>query len=305
MATALKSPPSIRVALVKTTVLSVSSLSRIGPHTSSGATQSRGGKRSPPSASQSTSDSRSAAIRSALTKTSWTNPRAWVRAGVDALGVGVLGVRREAGARGVADQHQGVAELLRHRVEATGRRGRDRVGQGVGRIGEVVGLGALDVPLGTPGRPLDVGDAHLVGGGLGHPGDDLVGLVDDDGVVLRDHRDALDRVDREQRVVGDDQVAALGLVAGQLDEALRAERALRCAQAVAVADADLPPLAVGVAGRPVALTAASAPRSPPRPTSAARGPSCRSSPRARRRECPGRRARPRGCGAGRRSWSAP
>ena len=79
VATALKSPPSISVALVKTTVLSESSLSRIGPHTSSGATQSRGGNRSPPSASQSTSDSRSAAIRSALTNTSCTDPRAWVR----------------------------------------------------------------------------------------------------------------------------------------------------------------------------------------------------------------------------------
>ena len=37
-ATALKSPPSRSVALVKTASLSVSSLSRIGPHTWSGAT---------------------------------------------------------------------------------------------------------------------------------------------------------------------------------------------------------------------------------------------------------------------------
>ena len=79
VATAEKSPPSISVALVKITALSASSLSRIGPDTSSGATHSRGANRSPPSASHRTSDSRSAAIRSAVVKTSWTDPLAWVR----------------------------------------------------------------------------------------------------------------------------------------------------------------------------------------------------------------------------------
>ena len=79
VATAVKSPPSIRVAEVNTTVLSVRSLSRIGPHTCSGATHSRGGIRSPPSASHSTSPSEPAAIRSVVTNTSCTSPRAWVR----------------------------------------------------------------------------------------------------------------------------------------------------------------------------------------------------------------------------------
>ena len=74
-----KSPPSIRVAEVKTAVLSESSLSRIWLQTWSGATQSRGGIRSPPSLSHSTSASEPAAIRSAVTNTSWTMPRAWVR----------------------------------------------------------------------------------------------------------------------------------------------------------------------------------------------------------------------------------
>ena len=77
-ATALKSPPSRSVALVKTASLSVSSFSRIGPHTWSGATQSRGGIRSLPSLSQSTSASEPAAIRSAVTNTSCTEPLAWV-----------------------------------------------------------------------------------------------------------------------------------------------------------------------------------------------------------------------------------
>ena len=82
VATELKSPPSIRVAEVNTTVFSVSSLSRSGPHTCSGATQSW----LPPrfrsrSASQSTSESTWAAIRSAVLYSSWTQPRAWVRRG--------------------------------------------------------------------------------------------------------------------------------------------------------------------------------------------------------------------------------
>ena len=45
----------------------------------------------------------------------------------------------------------------------------------------------------------------------------------------------------------------MGVLAGELDEALLAERAARGPEAVAVADADLPPLAVGVTRRAVAL----------------------------------------------------
>ena len=83
MATVSKSPPSRRVAEVITTVLSESSLSRIGPQTWSGATHSRGGIRLcpplPGSVSHSTSASEPAAIRSAVANTSCTDPRAWVR----------------------------------------------------------------------------------------------------------------------------------------------------------------------------------------------------------------------------------
>ena len=67
------------MALVKTTVLSASSLSRIGPRTSSGATWSRAGCRSVRSDSQRTSASLPAAIRSAIVKTSCTDPRACCR----------------------------------------------------------------------------------------------------------------------------------------------------------------------------------------------------------------------------------
>ena len=109
------------------------------------------------------------------------------------------------------------------------------------------------MPLRATRRPLHVADRQLVGGRLGHPGDQLVRLVDHHDVVVGDHRHALDRVDGEQRVVGDDQVGAVGLLARHLDEALLAERAPRRPQALAVVDRDLPPLAVGVPRRVVAL----------------------------------------------------
>ena len=60
------------------------------------------------------------------------------------------------------------------------------------------------------------------------------------------------------------------LLPGELDEALLAERALGGAQAVAVADADLPPLAVGVARGALS-------RSPLPPSSASSSAQARSS----------------------------
>src|SRR4029079_12968247 len=89
-------------------------------------------------------------------------------------------------------------------------------------------------------------------------GDELVGLVDDHDVVVGDHRNALDRVDGQQRVVGDDEVGPLRLLAGQLGEALLTEWALGGTEALAVVDRDLAPLAVGVPRRVVALAAAAA-----------------------------------------------
>ena len=169
----------------------------------------------------------------------------------------LLRERRHARTRGVADQLQRVAQLLGQHLEAARGRGGHRVAQRLTGVGEVVGgvarsLGR-DVLARTAGRPLHVGGRELVGRRLGHPGDELVRLVDHDRVVLGDHRDALDGVDGQQRVVGDDQVRAVRLLACELGEALLPEGAALRAEAVAVADGDLAPLALGVARGVVAL----------------------------------------------------
>ena len=256
LATAEKSPPSISVALVNTTVLSVSSLSRIWPHTCSGATHSRGGIRlACPSESHSTSESRSAAIRSAYEKTSCTEPFACVRPASESPSPSLGYAERQARAASRTSTSAS-ARCCGTRSKRPGLESRDRAVQHLGGVGEVVGLVALDVALGAAGGPLDVGDAQLVGGGLGDPGGQLVGLVDDDDVVVGDHRHALDGVDGQQRVVGDDQVRAVRLLAGDLDEALGPEGALGGAEAVAVPHADLAPLPVGVPRGGVALAAA-------------------------------------------------
>ena len=219
----------------------------------------------------------------------------------------VLGVGREAGPGRVAHQRQRVGELLREARRCGRAAVVDRVAQRVAGVGEVVGLGRRRRAAASAGRPARRRRrAQLVGGGLGHPGDQLVGLVDHDDVVVGDHRHALDRVDREQRVVGDDQVGAVRLLAGQLGEALLAERALgarprhsrwltltwRHSRSVcrgALSRSPVPPSLGLLLG--------------PRPQ--LEHLRCPSSPRAPRPARPGRRARPRGCGAGRRSWSGP
>ena len=50
-----------------------------------------------------------------------------------------------------------------------------------------------------------------------------MGLVDDDGVVLRQHVVTVQRIDREHGVVGDDEVSVSGLLTGCFGEALAAE----------------------------------------------------------------------------------
>ncbi len=217
----------------------------------------------------------------------------------------LLRVRRDAGPRAVAHQHQRVAQRVGHGVDPAGLEVVDRGAQHVAGVGEVVGLAALDVALRALGRAVDVGGVELVGRRLGHPGHQLVRLVDHDDVVVRDHRDALDRVDREQRVVGDDQVRALGLLARELGEALLAERALGRPEALAVVDRDLPPLAVGVPRRVVALAGAAGLGLLLGPAAQLQHLGRHRALRAPRSACPGRRARRPGSGAGRRSWSAP
>ena len=180
-----------------------------------------------------------------------------------ALGLGrdrvvaeVLGERRDQRPRRVAHQHERVGELLRYGVDPARRRRVDRVAQRVTRVGQVVGLGSVHVARRAPRGPVHLRDGQLVGRGLGDPGDQLVGLVDHDRVVLRDHRHALDRVDRQQRVVRDHHLRAHRPLAGTLGEALGAVRALRGPQALPVRHRDLPPDPVGVPRRVVALTGA-------------------------------------------------
>ena len=68
---------------------------------------------------------------------------------------------------------------------------------------------------------LDRAGGQLGGGDGGDPVDQLVRLVDDDDVVLGQHAELLQRVDGQQRVVGDDDVGLAGLGARPLGEAVR------------------------------------------------------------------------------------
>ncbi|MBW3663622.1 MAG: universal stress protein [Actinobacteria bacterium] len=149
------------------------------------------------------------------------------------LGVAVLREGRQAGAGGVAHALRGVTEPVGAPVDPPGRGLGDRVAERVGGVHQGIGLTLVEVPLGPPRGPLHLADGQLVGGRLGHPGGELVRLVDHHDVVLRDHRDALDGVDRQQGVVGDDQLGSGGLLLRPLGEALLAVGALRRAQALA------------------------------------------------------------------------
>ena len=77
------------------------------------------------------------------------------------------------------------------------------------------------------------------GGHTGHPVDQLVRLVDDDHVVLRKDLEALEGVDREHRVVGDDDSTPAGPLPRQLGEAVLTVRALERAEALPGRHADL------------------------------------------------------------------
>ncbi len=76
-------------------------------------------------------------------------------------------------------------------------------------------------------------------------------LVDDQHLVLREDRRALDGVDREQRMVGDDHLRELGALPSHLGEALGAVRALRGAEALPGRHRHLSPGTVGHSGRQV------------------------------------------------------
>ena len=78
-----------------------------------------------------------------------------------------------------------------------------------------------------------------------------MGLIDDDGVVLRKHVEVLEGVDGEHRVIGDHEVSISRALPGELGEALCRHRALAGADAVDGADRDLLPGPVGDAHRQI------------------------------------------------------
>lgn len=78
-------------------------------------------------------------------------------------------------------------------------------------------------------------------------------LVDDDHVVLGQHRAVLEGVDRQQRVVGDDDVGLARLLLGLLGETLLAVRALLRAETLASGDRHLLPGLVLVGRRVVTV----------------------------------------------------
>jgi hypothetical protein len=115
------------------------------------------------------------------------------------------------------------------------------------RLLEVVGFLADESPRSTHGA-FDRGRTEFSGGHAGDAVDQLVRLVDDDHVVLGQHRDAFQRVDGQQRVVGDDDVGVGRLLAGELGEAGAPVRALRGPDALAGGHRHLPPGSVRHSG---------------------------------------------------------
>ena len=102
---------------------------------------------------QSTSWSESAAIRSAMTKSSWAQPLAWVlrrrrrrcpcgKAETSARAASRTSTSASASSCGIPSIRPGAAVV-------------DRVAQHLAGVGQVVGLVALDVPLGPTGGAID------------------------------------------------------------------------------------------------------------------------------------------------------
>ena len=112
-------------------------------------------------------------------------------------------------------------------------------------LDEPVRDGLVDELPAAPRRRGHRGRRQLRRRDAGDPVDQLVRLVDDHHVVLGQHGAALERVDRQQRVVGDDDVRPPGLRARLLREAVVADRAAGGAQALAGADRHLPPRRLG------------------------------------------------------------
>ena len=123
--------------------------------------------------------------------------------------LGLLGAGpdvRGAAARGVADRGQRRGQGLGHHVDPPAVAPRRGPARARGRRPRA-GRGALvDLAAGPAGGRLHGRGRQLGGRHRGHPVDQVVRLVDDHDVVLGQHEAVLQRVDREQGVVGDHDV---------------------------------------------------------------------------------------------------
>ncbi len=149
---------------------------------------------------------------------------------------------------GVPQRHQAVAEVLGDLLQAAGQGQLHQPLEGLGGGLELVGGLFVDEFGGPADGAADLARGELPGGDAGDPGDQLMGLVDDQDLVLREDRGALDGVDGQQRVVGDHHIGEFGALPGGLREALRSVGALGGAQALPGGDGDLAPGAVGDPG---------------------------------------------------------
>ena len=138
------------------------------------------------------------------------------------------------------DNAEHIAELGGQDRDPARRDARQRTLEYGVRVVEPLAHRGRDVLAGGRGSPSYGGRAELVREGVGGGGDELVGLVDDDRVVLGQDLRTGEGVQGQQRVVGHDDVGVLGLLPGELTEAVDAVRALRT-EALAGADADLAP----------------------------------------------------------------
>jgi len=116
-----------------------------------------------------------------------------------------------------------------------------REGQGVGGLQQPVDVAVVDELGAAPGRGGHGAAEQLGGGHRGDPIDQLVGLVHHHHVVLGQHRHPRDRVDGQQRVVGDHHVDLGRGGTGPLGETIGTHGAAGHPEALPRRHADLPP----------------------------------------------------------------
>ncbi len=175
--------------------------------------------------------------------------------GGDLGGIGVVVLRGgdlphlgRAGHGGVTQRGEGRGEALVELVHPAAGQGGEQRRQRVARLGKPRDLRLVGEPPGPPHGEVDRVGGQLAGGHRGDPVDELVRLVDDHDAVLGQDAALAERVDGEQRVVGDHDVGLGGHPPGPLGEALDTEWAAARPEALARRHRDLPPRLVGHAG---------------------------------------------------------